>query len=48
MKRHVIAFGLKIEILKKYKRTLQAHDDLRQLEPLGFENTQGSVYLKDQ
>nr|WP_208376672.1 virulence associated protein VapD [Helicobacter pylori] len=44
MKRHVIAFGLKTEILKKYKRTLQAYDDLRQeLEPLGFENTQGSV-----
>ncbi|EJB63038.1 hypothetical protein HPHPH42_1037 [Helicobacter pylori Hp H-42] len=34
---------------KEYKRTLQAHDGLRQeLEPLGFENTQGSVYLKDQ
>ncbi|EJC02743.1 hypothetical protein HPHPP8B_0974 [Helicobacter pylori Hp P-8b] len=34
---------------KKYERTLQAYDDLRQeLEPLGFENTQGSVYLKDQ
>ncbi|MGL2889894.1 virulence associated protein VapD [Helicobacter pylori] len=45
MKRHVIAFDLKTEILKKYKRTLQAYDDLRQLELLGFENTQGSVYV---
>ncbi|WQT12634.1 virulence associated protein VapD [Helicobacter pylori] len=41
-----MAFDLKIEILKKYKRTLQAYDDLRQeLELLGFENTQGSVYV---
>ncbi|WRG20478.1 virulence associated protein VapD [Helicobacter pylori] len=41
-----MAFDLKIEILKKYKRTLQAYDDLRQeLEPLRFENTQGSVYV---
>ncbi|PDW34671.1 virulence associated protein VapD [Helicobacter pylori] len=31
---------------KKYERTLQAYDDLKQeLEPLGFENTQGSVYV---
>ncbi|EJC49319.1 hypothetical protein HPHPP26_1585 [Helicobacter pylori Hp P-26] len=51
MKRHVIAFGLKIEVLKKeYGEPYnKAYDDLRQeLEPLGFENTQGSVYLKDQ
>ncbi|WQR64091.1 virulence associated protein VapD [Helicobacter pylori] len=43
---YALAFDLKIEILKKYKRTLQAYDGLRQeLEPLGFENTQGSVYV---
>ncbi|MGL2663442.1 virulence associated protein VapD [Helicobacter pylori] len=43
---YALAFDLKIEILKKYGRTLQAYDDLRQeLELLGFENTQGSVYV---
>ncbi|WQX34340.1 virulence associated protein VapD [Helicobacter pylori] len=43
---YALAFDLKTEILKKYKRTLQAYDDLRQeLEPLRFENTQGSVYV---
>ncbi|KNX48507.1 endoribonuclease VapD [Helicobacter pylori] len=46
---YALAFDLKIEILKKeYGRTLynKAYDDLRQeLELLGFENTQGSVYV---
>ncbi|RKV36172.1 virulence associated protein VapD [Helicobacter pylori] len=43
---YALAFDLKTEILKKYGRTLQAYDGLRQeLEPLGFENTQGSVYV---
>lgn len=45
---YALAFDLKIEILKKeYGEPYnKAYDDLRQeLELLGFENTQGSVYV---
>ncbi|GAA8851661.1 hypothetical protein HpRN181_03780 [Helicobacter pylori] len=47
LKVYALAFDLKIEILKKeYKEPYnKAYDDLRQLELLGFENTQGSVYV---
>ncbi|WRF73048.1 hypothetical protein FNE42_01555 [Helicobacter pylori] len=42
---YALAFDLKIEILKKeYKEPYnKVYDDLRQ--ELGFENTQGSVYV---
>ncbi|GAA8698982.1 endoribonuclease VapD [Helicobacter pylori] len=44
---YALAFDLKIEILRKeYGEPYnKAYDDLRQLELLGFENTQGSVYV---
>ncbi len=48
LKVYALAFDLKIEILKKEYREPynKAYDDLRQeLELLGFENTQGSVYV---
>ncbi len=47
---YALAFDLKIEILKKeYGEPYnKAYDDLRQeLELLGFENTQGSVYVNE-
>ncbi|MCH4600301.1 endoribonuclease VapD [Helicobacter pylori] len=44
---YALAFDLKIKILKKeYGEPYnKVYDDLRQLELLGFENTQGSVYV---